>query len=216
MIGLTVSGAGTLARAGAAILCATLFASAAAAEIQPGKPAPDFTGTDATGKQHTLSSLKGKVVVLEWINEGCPYVNKHYGTSNMQTLQKDATGQGVVWLAVASSAKGEQGHWTGPQASKWMADKKAVASAVLLDDEGKIGRLYDAKTTPHMYVIDKDGMLAYAGAIDDKPTASRDDVKGARNYVREALAAVAEGKSVSPSSTRAYGCTVKYSSPPKS
>jgi len=180
------------------------------ADAVPGKPAPDFTATDSNGRSHKLSDLKGKTVVLEWTNDGCPYVRKHYGSGNMQALQKDAADKGIVWLTVISSAKGEQGHVDGAGANRLTADRKATPAAVLLDPAGTIGRAYGAKTTPHMYVIDKDGKLVYNGAIDDKPTANTADIKGARNYVKEALAAVTEGKPVAVASTRAYGCSVKY------
>ena len=181
------------------------------ADIRPGEAAPDFKLVDTSGQTVSLASLKGKVVVLEWTNHECPYVRKHYGTDTMQTLQRDATGQGVVWLTVISSAPGTQGNVSSAEADKLTAERKAAPAAVLLDPDGKIGRLYEAKTTPHMFVIDKDGTLAYMGAIDDKPTANHADVKTARSYVREALAAVKAGEGVKTASTRPYGCTVKYS-----
>jgi AhpC/TSA family len=197
---------------------AALFAvsgnpTGAAAELAPGKPAPEFTAKDSNGRDVALSSFKGRTVVLEWTNEGCPYVRKHYGAGNMQAIQKSATDKNVVWLTIASSAPGMQGHVNGLEAGKWMDENKAKPTAFLLDPEGKVGRLYDAKTTPHMFVIDKSGMLAYMGAIDDKPTANPADIPGARNYATEALAAVAEGKPVKTASTRPYGCSVKYSAP---
>lgn len=185
--------------------------SSAAAEVAPGKLAPEFAVVNSQGKQVKLSDYKGKVVVLEWTNNGCPYVGKHYGSGNMQALQKSAASQGVVWLSIISSAPGTQGYVSGLEADKIVADTKAVPAAVLLDPDGKVGRLYGAQTTPHMYVIDGKGMLAYAGAIDDKPTANPNDIKGARNYVSEAIAAVMAGQPVKTASTRAYGCSVKYS-----
>ncbi len=197
---------------------AALFAGVAAfavptfANVQAGKAAPDFTAVDSNGKSHQLSSFKGKTVVLEWTNDGCPYVQKHYGGANMQALQKAAADSGVVWLTVISSAPGTQGHVDGAGANKLTDGRKALPTAVLLDSTGKVGKLYDAKTTPHMYVIDPKGNLAYAGAIDDKPTANQADLKGARNYVTEALAAVAAGKAPEVTTTRAYGCSVKYGS----
>jgi AhpC/TSA family len=184
---------------------------ALATDIAPGKPAPDFKARDSQGREVSLSSLKGKVVVLEWTNNGCPYVNKHYGSGNMQALQTTAAAKDVVWLSVISSAPGEQGHVSGAEADKIAAAAKAKPTATLLDPDGKLGRLFDAKTTPHMYVIDKSGTLAYMGAIDDKPTANQADIKGARNYLTEALDAVAAGKPVVTASTRPYGCSVKYS-----
>jgi peroxiredoxin len=182
------------------------------AYAQEGKQAPDFTAVDSNGKSHQLSGFKGKTVVLEWTNDGCPYVQKHYGAGNMQALQKAANEAGVVWLTVVSSAPGTQGHVVGAAANKLTTDRKAQPTAVLLDPTGKVGKLYDAKTTPHMYVISPQGKLVYAGAIDDKPTANQADIKGARNYVTEALTAVAAGKGPAVATTRAYGCSVKYGS----
>ena len=181
--------------------------------VAPGQPAPDFTARDTAGREVRLSSFKGKVVVLEWTNHDCPYVKKHYGTGNMQALQKEATAQGVVWLTISSSAAGSQGHVNGLEAEKLTSDRKAVPTAFLLDHDGRVGRLYGASATPHMYVIDKAGLLAYIGAIDDKPSTNRDDVPLARNYVREALAAVQSGQAVKTASTRVYGCTIKYPDP---
>ncbi len=183
---------------------------ASLADAIPGRPAPEFTATDSNGKSVKLTDFKGRTVVLEWTNDGCPYVRKHYGSGNMQALQKAAADKGVVWLSVISSAKGEQGYVDGGGANKLTTERKASPAAVLLDPAGAIGRAYGAKTTPHMYVIDKDGRLAYNGAIDDRPTSNVADVKGARNYLTEALAAVVEGKPVAVVSTRAYGCSVKY------
>jgi peroxiredoxin len=195
----------------ATFLATTLSAVAPAlAEVKIGGPAPAFTGTDSKGATHALSALKGKTVVLEWTNDGCPYVAKHYGSGNMQALQREAKAKGVVWLSVVSSAPGKQGHVVGLEADKLTAERKAEPAAVLLDPDGKIGRAYGARTTPHMYVVAPDGTLAYMGAIDDKPTANPADVPTARNYVREALAAVTAGKPVAVAATRAYGCSVKY------
>lgn len=178
--------------------------------LAPGQPAPAFEAQDATGKTVRLTDFKGRTVVIEWTNQDCPYVRKHYETGTMQALQKAATGDGVVWLTVASSAPGQQGWVDGPMAQKLTADRKASPSAFLLDPEGRIGHAFGATVTPHMFVIDKDGRIAYMGGIDDKPTANHADVKTARPHVREALAAVAAGKAVSPASTRPYGCTIKY------
>ena len=180
---------------------------------QPGKPAPDFTAKDSAGRDVALSSFKGKTVVLEWTNHDCPYVRKHYDAGNMQALQQEATAKGVVWLSIVSSAPGMQGHVNGLEAEKLTADRRALPTAVLLDPQGRVGRAYGATATPHMYVIDTAGNLAYAGAIDDKPSTNRDDIKGARNYVREAIVAVAAGQPVKTASTRAYGCSVKYGDP---
>jgi peroxiredoxin len=196
----------------AVLVSVAAFAAPTLANVQAGKAAPDFTAVDSNGMSHQLSSFKGKTVVLEWTNDGCPYVQKHYGAGNMQALQKAAADKGVVWLTVISSAPGTQGHVDGGAANKLTDGRKAVPTAVLLDPAGKVGKLYDAKTTPHMYVIDPKGNLAYAGAIDDKPTANQADINGARNYVTEALTAVAAGKAPAVTTTRAYGCSVKYGS----
>ncbi len=196
----------------AASLC--LAAPATAREpVQPGKPAPDFTATDTAGKPVSLAALKGKTVVLEWTNHDCPYVRKHYDTATMQKLQKDAAASDVVWLTVISSSKGQQGHVEPLEADKLTADRKAAPTAVLLDAEGKVGRLYGASVTPHMFVIDKAGTLAYMGGIDDKPSTSHKTIKSARPYVREALDALAQGKPIVTASTRPYGCSVKYAEP---
>ena len=186
------------------------IATLAHADAVPGKLAPDFTAVDSNGKTVKLADFKGKTVVLEWTNDGCPYVGKHYKSGNMQKLQKDAAAQGIVWLSVISSAKGTQGHVDGAGANKLTADRGAAPAAVLLDPTGVVGHAYGAKTTPHMYIINKDGQLVYNGAIDDKPTSNLADVPTARNYVTEALAAVAGGKPVPTATTRAYGCSVKY------
>jgi peroxiredoxin len=173
-------------------------------------PAPTFSLTSSTGPTVSLADQRGKIVVLEWTNHECPYVRKHYETSNMQSLQKEATGQGVVWLSVISSAPGTQGHVSAGQANELTKTRKASPTAVLFDPTGTVGKGYGATNTPHMYVITKDGVLAYAGAIDDKPTSRRSDVETAQNYVRPALAAVMTGQPVKTPLTRAYGCTIKY------
>jgi len=168
------------------------------------------TATDTGGKAVSLGDQHGKIVVLEWTNHDCPYVRKHYDTGNMQALQKEATGQGVVWLTIISSAPGTQGYVNPREADELTTTRKAAPTAVLLDPTGVVGKMYGATNTPHMYVIDKAGTLMYAGAIDDRPTTRRSDVQGAQNYVREALQAVAAGQPVKTPVTRAYGCTVKY------
>ena len=202
-----------LALSGTALLLTLATPVMSRDAVQPGQSAPDFTARDAGGREVVLSSFRGKIVVLEWTNHDCPYVKKHYGTGNMQALQREAVGQGVVWLTISSSASGVQGHVNGLEAEKLTADRKAAPTAFLLDHEGRIGRAYNATATPHMYVIDKAGVLAYMGAIDDKPTTNRDDVPTARNYVREALTAVASGQPVKTASTRVYGCGIKYQDP---
>lgn len=198
----------------AAALCVglALGVGAAMAAPQVGKPAPDFTGVDTHGKTHALKDLRGKTVVLEWTNNGCPYVRKQYDSGNMQKLQKAAAADGIVWLTIASSARGEQGNLTAAEHDAVVAKAGAAPAAVILDEDGTIGHAYDAKATPHMFVIRPDGTLAYKGAIDDKPTANIGDVAGAKNYVRNALDQLAAGKAVDPAVTRAYGCSVKYKS----
>ena len=185
-------------------------APAAATTAEIGKPAPAFTAMDADGTSRSLSEFAGKVVVLEWTNKDCPFVKKHYGSNNMQALQKEITGKGVVWLTVLSSAPGKQGHLDGAAAKAHVASVGAAPSAFLLDPTGAIGRSYGAKTTPHMYVIDAKGTLVYAGGIDDKPSANPEDVKTAKNHVRAAVDEVLAGKAVTVASSQPYGCAVKY------
>lgn len=175
-----------------------------------GAPAPAFSLPDSNGKTHSLAEYRGKTVILEWTNDLCPFVGKHYGTGNMQALQRETTGKGMIWLSVISSAPGTQGYVQGPEANKLTKDRQAAPTAVLLDPAGKVGRSYDARTTPHMYIIDAKGALVYMGGIDDKPTTDWDDVKTAKNYVRAALDDMAKGKPVADAVTRPYGCTVKY------
>jgi peroxiredoxin len=175
-----------------------------------GEPAPAFSVQGADGKTHALDEYKGKYVVLEWLNHECPYVKKHYASGNMQSLQKDLTGQGVVWLSVISSAPGTQGHATAEKAVESAKTHDAAPTAILLDEKGEVGRAFEAKVTPHMFVIGPDGKVLYKGAIDDKPTFAKDTVAGAKNYVRQALAEATAGKPVSEPSTTPYGCSVKY------
>ncbi|MGE3146681.1 MAG: thioredoxin family protein [Pseudorhodoplanes sp.] len=183
-----------------------------AAELKIGDTSPDFTIVNSDNKPVKLSDFRGKTVVLEWTNDGCPYVRKHYGTGNMQALQKKWTDQGVVWLSVISSPPGEQGYAEGPRANQLTAERKASPTAVLLDPKQQVARAYGAMATPTMYVINGDGKFAYMGAIDDKPTSRPADVEGAKNYVDQALAEIKAGKAVSTTTTRAYGCVVKYTS----
>ena len=194
------------------ILATLLFAmaTAAGAALKIGEPAPGFTGIDTSGKSHALSDFRGKPVVLEWTNHDCPYVRKHYSSGNMQRQQQTATGQGVVWLSIISSAPGKQGHVTPAQADALTAERNAAPSAVILDEKGEIGRLYEAKTTPHMYIIDADGKLAYMGGIDSIASANPADIGKATQYVPAALAQVMNGEPVAPSVARPYGCSVKY------
>ncbi len=178
--------------------------------LTPGSQAPDFKGTDSNGQSHSLSQYRGKYVVLEWANRGCPYDQKHYRSGNMESLQRDWTGKGVVWLSVISSAPGEQGSVTPAEENQYLKTMKAAPTAALLDPDGTIGHLYQAKTTPHIFVIDPQGKLIYQGAIDDKPTTDLADIRTARNYLNDALNAAMAGKPVPVASTRPYGCSVKY------
>jgi peroxiredoxin len=196
----------------AASLAAILTGPALAAGPQVGKPAPAFSAQDSDGRTVRLSDYAGKTVVLEWTNHDCPFVMKHYGAHAMQALQTKWTGQGVVWLSVISSAPGEQGAVDGAEANRLTKTRDAAPSAVLLDPTGTIGRAYDAKTTPHMFVITPDGTLAYQGGIDDKPSADPADLKTARNHVEAALTELAAGKPVTVRTAKPYGCTVKYAS----
>ena len=188
----------------------TVFSLAAHAGVSVGQPAPDFTGIDSNGNQHTLSQYKGKTVVLEWTNHDCPYLKKHYNSGNMQTLQKQATADGVIWLSVISSRPGKQGHVSGAQANKLTQSRNAAPTAVILDETSEIGLLYGAKTTPHMYIIDNTGQLVYMGGIDSIPSKDEADIAGAKYYVRVALVAMAAVKVIEDSVTRPFGCSVKY------
>ncbi len=192
----------------ALMLCA---APAMLSAAKVGDAAPDFTGTASNGQTFHLSDYRGKYVVLEWHNNGCPFVRKQYNSGNMQRLQKQWTGQGVVWLTILSSAQGKQGYMTAGEENDYLAKMQAAPTAALLDPSGEIGHLYDAKTSPHMFVINPQGVLIYDGAIDDKPTPDLADVPGAKNYVSLALEQAMSGKQVEISATRPYGCSVKYS-----
>jgi len=178
--------------------------------VRVGEPAPNFTATDSNGKPHTLSSYRGKFVVLEWHNQGCPYTKKHYESGNMERLQKEWTQKGVVWFTVISSAPGTQGYVTAEQENDYMRRMNAAPTAALLDPTGDLGHLYDAKTTPHMFIISPDGVLIYDGAIDDKPTPDPADIATSRNYVSLALTEAMSGKPVDTPTSRPYGCSVKY------
>lgn len=186
------------------------LASAAHAAPEVGKTAPEFMANDVDGNHVMLSSLKGKTVVLEWTNPDCPFVHKQYDTNNMQNIQKQATTDGIVWVTIDSSAKGKEGNYPAPELKKIYADKKASFTHLIVDEKGEIATLYGAKTTPHMFVIDKNGVLAYAGAIDDKSGFDKEEVKTAKNYVLAALADLKAGKPVTTASTKPYGCGVKY------
>jgi peroxiredoxin len=190
--------------------CAAVVLVATALAVKVGDPAPGFTAVDSNGKQQKLSDYKGKYVVLEWHNQGCPYTKKHYDSGNMQRLQKEWTGKGVIWLTVISSAPGKQGFVTHEQENEYVKKMNAVPTAVLMDPAGTLGRLYDAKTTPQMFIIDPKGTLVYQGAIDDKPTSDAADIPRSKNYVNVALTEIMAGKPVSEPATRPYGCSVKY------
>ncbi len=200
----------TLVRLATAAAVAAAMLPFAAAQARVGEPAPNFTATDSHGQTQTLSNFHGKFVVLEWHNNGCPYTKKHYESGNMQSLQREWTAKGVVWFTVISSAPGEQGYMTSPEENQYLVKMRADPTAVLMDPEGKIGHLYDAKTTPQMIVIDPSGKIIYDGAIDNRPTPDESDIKGADNYVTDALTTAMAGKPVAVNHTRPYGCSVKY------
>lgn len=187
-----------------------LMASPAFSAATVGQMAPDFTVTDMDGNTHKLSDFKGKFVVLEWLNYGCPFVGKHYNSGNMQALQKEWTGKGVVWLSVISSAEGQQGYSTPQKAKADFQAKGSKATTVILDPKGTLGKAYGAATTPHMFVIGPNGNLLYNGAIDDKATTDVADVKSSKNFVSAALAEALAGKPVTMSKSQPYGCNVKY------
>ena len=187
------------------------FGIAAAGFAAPvGKPAPDFSLTGTDGKTWKLSEQKGKTVVLEWFNEGCPFVQKHYTTGNMQKLQKEITSKGVVWMTILSSAPGKQGYVTASQLGKDLARLKAASTVGLVDPTGVAGKAFEAKTTPHLFVVNAEGLLVYDGAIDDNSSADPKTVSGAKNYVRSAVDSLLKGEAVKESTTKPYGCSVKY------
>ena len=192
------------------VAAAMILGSALGFGAKVGEPAPAFAVKDTKSREYKLSDYNGKYVVLEWQNKDCPFVQKHYNSNNMQKLQREWTGKGIVWLTVLSSAPGKQGYLTVVQADAWVAEKKAAPTAFLLDPTGTMGRAYGAKTTPHLFVIDPKGNLIYNGAIDDKPTTELSDVPGARNHVSAALSEAAAGKPVSVPAAAPYGCSVKY------
>lgn len=199
-----------LAGAAMALGWASLQSAPPALAVNSGQAGPAFSLTGHDGKTYTLSQFKGKHVVLEWYNKDCPYVRKHYDAGNMQALQKRFGAKGVVWLTVISSAPGKQGHLNAAGAGAQIKQEKALPRAVLLDPTGKVGKAYNAQTTPHMYVINPQGRLVYQGGIDDKPSASPASLKGATPWFSQALDASVGGKPVPLSTTKAYGCAVKY------
>ena len=202
----------TLRAALAAVAVSALWAGAAQAAASVGQPAPDFTLTDTSGKAVRLSDFKGKHVVLEWNNPGCPFVRKHYDSANMQTLQKESAGKGVVWLSVNSTDTAHPDYLAPGKLGKWIADQRAAPNATLMDESGAVGKSYGARTTPHMYLVNPQGTLVYAGGIDSIASASPSDIKAATNYVRVGLTEALAGKPISKPTTQPYGCSVKYKS----
>jgi peroxiredoxin len=190
-----------------AVLSAPAFAAATV-----GQKAPEFTAKDASGKTVNLADFKGKTVVLEWVNPGCPYVRKHYSSGNMQSTQKDAVDKGVVWLAVNSTETSHPDYLAPAALQSWMSEQKAAATHTLMDESGSIGQQYAARTTPHMYIISPQGNLVYAGGIDSIASARAEDVKQATNYIKQSLGETLAGKPISVATTKPYGCSVKYKS----
>jgi hypothetical protein len=195
-----------------ALLLTFILAAPALSKVSVGQPAPDFTLTDSNGKSRSLSEFKGKIVVLEWNNPECPFVGKHYGSGNMQRQQADATAAGVIWLTINSSATGKQGDIDGAAANAYIAKVGAKQSAYLLDPTGRVGHLYGARTTPHMFVIDKAGVLRYMGGIDSIKSTDQDDIAKATQYIPQVLAELGADKPVSVATAEPYGCGVKYGS----
>jgi peroxiredoxin len=193
------------------ILAAILFSLASLSSFAiPNGSAPAFELKAASGKTVKLSDFKGKTIVLEWLNHGCPFVRKHYDTNNMQTLQKKYTDKGVVWLSIISSAEGKQGYVDEAGALKDKEFNKAFSTEILLDPKGIVGKAYEAKTTPHMFIIDENQTIVYQGAIDNKPDTEKESIKGAQNYLAAGLDEVLSKKKVSIANTKSYGCSVKY------
>lgn len=186
------------------------FVSLTAFAVTNGKTAPDFELKAASGKTVKLSDYKGKIIVLEWLNHGCPFVRKHYDTKNMQTLQKTYTEKGIVWLSIISSAEGKQGYVDAPAALKEKDANQSLATEILLDPKGVVGKKYEAKTTPHMFIIDPNQTLVYQGAIDNAPDTDKDTVKSAKNFIAAALDEILAGKKITAANTKSYGCGVKY------
>jgi peroxiredoxin len=193
------------------LVVALLLTCAISAYAQKvGDPAPEFQTTDSNGQTRKLSQYRGKFVVLEWHNNGCPYTRKHYESGNMQRLQKEWTARGVIWFTVISSAPGQQGYVTAQQENDYLKQMNGSPTAALLDPQGDVGRLYSAKTTPHMFIINPAGVLIYDGALDSKATTDQADIATATNYVSQALEEAMAGKSVTTPTSRPYGCSVKY------
>ncbi len=197
----------------AAVFATAFIAGHAHSAPTLGQKAPDFSATDTAGKLRALSDFKGKYVVLEWVNPNCPFVRKHYNSANMQGTQKDALGKGnVVWLAVNSTEREHPDYMTPAQLNAWMKDKASAPTAMLMDEAGSIGKAYGARTTPHMYIVNPQGTLIYAGGIDSIPSGRADDIKNATNYVKQGLAEALAGKPLTAAATQPYGCSVKYKS----
>lgn len=192
------------------VLVLAIIASVFSQEVVVDQKAPDFSLMDSHGKKHSLSDYAGKYVVLEWVNFDCPFVRKHYNSNNMQKLQSEYTKEGVIWLTVCSSAPDKQGHYDSGKINELMKEKKMASTAYLMDEDGTVGKLYGAKATPHMFVIDTKGVLRYAGAIDDKPSTKLEDIEVASNYVVQTLEALKTGNEPTHKTTTAYGCGVKY------
>lgn len=191
----------------------TLFTFFSVAQALPtiGEAAPEFKGVDYLNQSHSLAKYHGKIIVLEWLNKDCPFVRKHYDVGHMQKLQKKMTAKGVIWLSFISSGSQKEGFMTPEQASQWMATQQSAATGLILDTDGHIGHRYGAKTTPHMFVIDMAGKVAYMGAIDNKATFNPHDILGAQNYVEDAVDALLKGENVKIKTTQPYGCSIKFS-----
>ncbi|MBN8504350.1 MAG: thioredoxin family protein [Burkholderiales bacterium] len=194
------------------LIASSLLLASAVQAATVGQPAPAFTVADTSGKAVNLADFKGKTVVLEWTNPGCPFVQKHYKPSNMQNTQRGATGDGVVWLTVSSTNPQAKDYKKPAELAAWMGEQKAAATHTLMDDDGKVGKAYGARTTPHLYVINPAGTLVYAGAIDSKPTGNPADIATATNYVNQALGELKAGKAISQPTSQPYGCSIKYAS----
>lgn len=201
---------GAAAVAASAGLGLSIFGAPAEAAVATGAAAPAFSVTDASGATRTLSEFAGRTVILEWTNSGCPYVQKHYNSQNMQNLQREAVADGIVWLSVISSAPGEQGYFDAAAATAHAQEVNAASSAILLDPTGVMGRAYGARNTPQMFIINPQGRVVYQGAIDDQPSARASSLEGANNYVRAALADLEAGRAIATAETTPYGCSVKY------
>ena len=199
--------------ASAALMAFSALPSLAQASATVGQRAPDFTLQDTAGQPVRLSDYKGKTVVLEWTNPGCPFVRKHYDSGNMPATQKDATSKGVVWLSINSTEKASSDYLEPAQLMAWKAERKSAPTAVLMDEEGTVGKRYGARTTPHLYIVNPQGQLVYAGGIDSIPSARPADIEKATNYVKVGLAEALAGKPISAATTPPYGCSIKYKSP---